>query len=153
MVLGVIIKLRKNSLAYASVSRKYKKGRLDFPKMIKKWKSCEWRDRLWQTQNTCILFITLNFNKPKNCMAKVWISESWPQSFWLSKCWGSMWEPAFFFYWRIIALQCWVSCCYTRAWISYMDTHIPSLLSLPHPLLPNPTPLWIITEHRVEVSL
>ena len=35
MVLGVIIKLRKNSLAYASVSRKYKKGRLDFPKMIK----------------------------------------------------------------------------------------------------------------------
>ena len=34
-----------------------------------------------------------------------------------------------------------------------MDTHIPSLLSLPHPLLPNPTPLWIITEHRVEVSV
>ena len=52
------------------------------------------------------------------------------------------WRQAFFFNWRVIALQYCVGFCHTRRWISYKYTHVLSLLNLPSgPLPPHPTPL------------
>ena len=51
-----------------------------------------------------------------------WISEQ-------REC-GS-YSAAFFFNWRIIALQYCLGFCHTSTWISYRYTYVPSLLNLP----------------------
>ena len=55
-----------------------------------------------------------------------------------------------FFSWSVIALQCRVSFCYTTAWVSYMYTYIPSLLSLPHFVIiwSFGFPLWMICKQK-----
>ena len=55
----------------------------------------------------------------------------------------------FFLTWVVLALQYCVCFCYTMKWISYMYTHIASLLG------PLPTPsilsFWVATEHQAEL--
>ena len=63
-----------------------------------------------------------------------------------SASWSLLISRFNFFIWKIIALQAYVSFCYTT-WISYMYTYIPSLLSLSptaHPTLPgnHRAPSW-----------
>ena len=55
-----------------------------------------------------------------------------------------------FFFWRIIASQCYVGFYYTMKWINCMYTYIPSFLDLP----PNPPPHpQAISEHRAELPV
>ena len=53
-----------------------------------------------------------------------------------------------FFYWRIIALQNFISFCQTSTWISHRYTYIPSLMNLPPSPSPSPlgwyrAPVWV----------
>ena len=58
-----------------------------------------------------------------------------------------------FFYWRIIALQCCFSSCWTTKWISYMYAYVPSFLSLPPTITFPIPPLQVIREQQAELRV
>lgn len=56
----------------------------------------------------------------------------------------------FFLNWRIIALQCCVSLCWTVKWISHMPIHIPSLWDFPSPPIPPNKAMMFLTVQEFE---